>query len=84
MFEMKFGRIASAAAIFLLSAGCILATASLVWASRHDLIAALPNALHWQTLVLAWLTLVLAPDATSRALSLRSAALRAGQFAPIA
>jgi lipopolysaccharide export system permease protein len=33
---------------------------------------------------LAWLTLVLAPDATARALSLRSAALRAGQFAPIA
>lgn len=32
---------------------------------------------------LAWLTLVLAPDATSRALSLRSAAVRAGQFAPI-
>ena len=36
------------------------------------------------TLGLAWLTLVLAPDATARALSLRSAALRAGQFAPIA
>jgi lipopolysaccharide export system permease protein len=33
---------------------------------------------------LAWLTLVLAPDATARALSLRSAALRAGQFAPVA
>jgi lipopolysaccharide export system permease protein len=33
---------------------------------------------------LAWLTLVLAPDATARALSLRSEALRAGQFAPIA
>ncbi len=33
---------------------------------------------------LAWLTLVAAPDATARALSLRSAALRAGQFAPIA
>ena len=33
---------------------------------------------------LAWLTLVLAPDATARALSLRSAALRAGQFAPLA
>ncbi len=32
---------------------------------------------------LAWLTLVLAPDATARALSLRSAALRAGQFAPL-
>ena len=33
---------------------------------------------------LAWLTLGLAPDATARALSLRNAALRAGQFAPIA
>ena len=33
---------------------------------------------------LAWLTLVLAPQATERALGLRSAALRAGQFAPIA
>jgi len=33
---------------------------------------------------LAWLTLSLAPDATARALSLRNAALRAGQFAPIA
>jgi lipopolysaccharide export system permease protein len=32
---------------------------------------------------LAWLTLALAPDATARALSLRNAALRAGQFAPI-
>jgi lipopolysaccharide export system permease protein len=32
---------------------------------------------------LAWLTLILGPDATSRALSLRSAAVRAGQFAPI-
>ena len=32
---------------------------------------------------LAWLTLGLAPDATARALSLRNAALRAGQFAPI-
>jgi lipopolysaccharide export system permease protein len=33
---------------------------------------------------LAWLTLGLAPEATARALSLRNAALRAGQFAPIA
>jgi lipopolysaccharide export system permease protein len=33
---------------------------------------------------LAWLTLGLAPDAYSRALSLRNAATRAGQFAPIA
>ena len=33
---------------------------------------------------LAWLTLALAPDATARAMSLRSEALRAGQFAPIA
>jgi lipopolysaccharide export system permease protein len=36
------------------------------------------------TLGLAWLTLGLAPQATARALSLRNAALRAGQFAPIA
>jgi lipopolysaccharide export system permease protein len=36
------------------------------------------------TAALAWLTLVLAPEATARALDLRSAALRAGQFAPIA
>jgi len=36
------------------------------------------------TAVLAWLTLGLAPHATARALSLRNAALRAGQFAPIA
>ena len=36
------------------------------------------------TVGLAWLTLVLAPQATERALSLRNAALRAGQFAPIA
>src|SRR3569833_104466 len=36
------------------------------------------------TAVLAWLTLGLAPEATARALSLRNAALRAGQFAPIA
>lgn len=33
---------------------------------------------------LAWLTLSLSPDATLRALSLRSEALRAGQLAPIA
>jgi lipopolysaccharide export system permease protein len=33
---------------------------------------------------LAWLTLVLGPDATERTFSLRNAALRAGQFAPIA
>jgi lipopolysaccharide export system permease protein len=33
---------------------------------------------------LAWLTLVLAPQATEQALSLRLAAVRAGQFAPIA
>ncbi|HLJ37888.1 MAG TPA: LPS export ABC transporter permease LptF, partial [Steroidobacteraceae bacterium] len=36
------------------------------------------------TAALAWLTLVLAPQATVRALELRNAALRAGQFAPIA
>ena len=36
------------------------------------------------TALLAWLTLVLAPQATVRALSLRNDALRAGQFAPIA
>jgi lipopolysaccharide export system permease protein len=36
------------------------------------------------TAALAWLTLVLAPAATARALSLRNEALRAGQFAPIA
>jgi lipopolysaccharide export system permease protein len=36
------------------------------------------------TAALAWLTLVLAPEATVRALSLRNEALRAGQFAPIA
>ncbi len=34
--------------------------------------------------VLAWLTLSLSPDATARTLSLRSAAARAGRFAPIA
>ena len=33
---------------------------------------------------LAWLTLVLAPQAIARALNLRNEALRAGQFAPIA
>ena len=33
---------------------------------------------------LAWLTLVLAPQATEQALSLRQQAVRAGQFAPIA
>ncbi len=33
--------------------------------------------------LLAWLTLDLAPQATARSLSLRSAALRAGQFAPV-
>ena len=36
------------------------------------------------SVTLAYLSLVLAPDATQRALGLRSAALRAGQFAPIA
>ena len=36
------------------------------------------------TAALAWLTLVLAPQATVRALGLRNEALRAGQFAPIA
>jgi lipopolysaccharide export system permease protein len=36
------------------------------------------------TAALAWLTLVLAPAATVRALSLRGEALRAGQFGPIA
>jgi lipopolysaccharide export system permease protein len=34
--------------------------------------------------LLAWLTLVLAPQATNQALSLRQEAVRAGQFAPIA
>jgi lipopolysaccharide export system permease protein len=33
---------------------------------------------------LAWITLGLAPQATARALSLRNAAVRAGQFAPLA
>jgi lipopolysaccharide export system permease protein len=33
---------------------------------------------------LAWLTLILAPQATEQALSLRQTAMRAGQFAPIA
>src|SRR5262249_35862085 len=36
------------------------------------------------TAALAWLTLVLSPDATARTLNLRNAAMRAGQFAPIA
>jgi len=36
------------------------------------------------TAALAWLTLVLAPAATVRALGVRNEALRAGQFAPIA
>ena len=36
------------------------------------------------TACLAWLTLSLAPNAIERTLNLRSAALRAGQFAPIA
>ncbi|MBV8852893.1 MAG: LPS export ABC transporter permease LptF [Sinobacteraceae bacterium] len=36
------------------------------------------------SLLLAWLTLALSPQATADALDLRSAALRAGQFAPIA
>jgi len=35
------------------------------------------------TVFLAWLTLVLAPQATERTLTLRSAAVRAGLFAPI-
>jgi lipopolysaccharide export system permease protein len=35
------------------------------------------------TALLAWLTLGLAPQAVERSLSLRSAALRSGQFAPI-
>ena len=34
--------------------------------------------------ILAWLTLSLAPEATAQALNLRNAAVRAGQFAPIA
>ncbi len=34
--------------------------------------------------ILAWLTLFLAPDAIAQTLSLRNAALQAGQFAPIA
>jgi lipopolysaccharide export system permease protein len=36
------------------------------------------------TAVLSWLTLVLSPAATARTLSVRSAALQAGQFAPVA
>lgn len=36
------------------------------------------------TVFLAWLTLVLAPQATERTLTVRNAALQAGQFAPIA
>lgn len=36
------------------------------------------------TALIAWLTLDLAPEATARTLALRSAALQAGQFAPIA
>ena len=36
------------------------------------------------TAAVAWLTLFLAPQATERTLALRSEALRAGQFAPIA
>jgi lipopolysaccharide export system permease protein len=36
------------------------------------------------TATLAWLTLVLSPEATARTFNLRNAAMRAGQFAPIA
>src|SRR5262249_838081 len=36
------------------------------------------------TVLMAWLTLFVAPESIARSLSLRSAALRAGQFAPIA
>ena len=36
------------------------------------------------SVALAWLTLVLAPQATEQALSLRAEAVRAGQFAPLA
>jgi lipopolysaccharide export system permease protein len=36
------------------------------------------------TALLAWLTLSLAPSAVARTLSIRSAALQAGQFAPVA
>jgi lipopolysaccharide export system permease protein len=36
------------------------------------------------TLLMAWLTLFVAPHAIARSLSLRNAALQAGQFAPIA
>src|SRR5262245_27899862 len=36
------------------------------------------------TLLMAWLTLFVAPNAINKSLSLRNAALQAGQFAPIA
>lgn len=45
---------------FALSAACILVTVPLVWANRQELVACFPHALHWQTVVLAWLTLVVA------------------------
>jgi lipopolysaccharide export system permease protein len=51
-----------------------------------------PTTLYWPVALLAvvvagglaWLSLVLAPDATAQALNLRNAALRAGQLAPMA
>ena len=44
-------------AVLLLSAGCILSAAVLVWANRVELADSFRAALHWETALLVWLTL---------------------------
>jgi putative peptide zinc metalloprotease protein len=46
-------------AFLLVSAGCILCAASLVWANRQELAGSLTHALRWETAILVWLTLLL-------------------------
>jgi multidrug efflux pump subunit AcrA (membrane-fusion protein) len=41
----------------ILSMGCILAAAVLVWTNAQELVSHFSQSLRWQTLVLAWLTL---------------------------
>ncbi|HEV3081208.1 MAG TPA: hypothetical protein VGY66_15620, partial [Gemmataceae bacterium] len=41
----------------ILSMGCILTATVLVWANAQELVSHFSQGLHWQTLVLAWLTL---------------------------
>jgi putative peptide zinc metalloprotease protein len=45
-------------AFLVLSAGCIVLAAALLWANRHELAGSFLSALRWETALLAWLALL--------------------------